>query len=73
MVINYDKWYRICKNYKFNMNLGILCSIIHEKPNFVDECRDYIHDPLREEKIKIEKRKWYGMDDSACHGKLVSL
>jgi hypothetical protein len=58
-MIDYDKWCRQCKNYEFKMESGVLCGLTHEKPDFVEECKDYVHDETREEKLKNEERKYF--------------
>ncbi len=45
-----------CKHYEFDWQKGVLCSLTHAKPDFVDQCPDYVLDANRPE-LTIKKMK----------------
>lgn len=40
-----------CKNKKFDMKQGVLCGLTLRKPNFDNTCKDFVIDPVEEQKI----------------------
>ena len=56
--MDYNKFCKRCKNYEFNFQKGILCSLTLEKPLFTGECKDFILDPERDKKTSNSNQKF---------------
>jgi len=41
-----------CKNQKFTMEKGIVCSLTNNKASFEKTCKDYIEDPIAKRKVE---------------------
>lgn len=54
-MIDYDKWCRRCKHYKFEMSAGILCGLTHQKPDFQGDCPVFEYDPAGDQKVKMQQ------------------
>lgn len=57
LVIDYDKFCRKCKFYSSSLQNGVLCGIDHQKPNFIEKCKNFILDPEREKKVDYQIKK----------------
>ena len=46
-----------CTNKSFNPNLGLVCGLTGEKPDFIDTCPSFSLDPSAKAKMEIEMEK----------------
>lgn len=56
-----------CKNQKFDMQKGVICSLTNEQATFEDSCLDYIEDPIAKEQNlqRKEQRRDMTIDDES--------
>jgi hypothetical protein len=51
-----ESYCSICKNYKFNLEKGVICGLTNERPSFWEECSDFKKDRKREKEILVKAR-----------------
>tara|TARA_R110001592_G_scaffold125325_2_gene335223 strand:- start:3561 stop:3986 length:426 start_codon:yes stop_codon:yes gene_type:complete len=47
------KYCVICKNRKIDRGTGLICSLSNKKPDFIDECKDFILDEKEDQRRLI--------------------
>ncbi|MCK4662290.1 MAG: hypothetical protein KAT68_05455 [Bacteroidales bacterium] len=62
------KFCQVCKNRKFNPQIGLICGLTNEKAQFTDTCESYDEDSelikREKERAEVNPKKWKKSDDN---------
>lgn len=62
-MINYDYFCSRCKNHEFFLKEGVLCKLTNAKPDFVDECNNFILDLDRDRKQEYAYKRLEALEE----------
>ena len=55
--LDYNEYCKRCRHYSSSVMEGILCGITGKKPPTVTSCKDFVIDPVRDQKLKAKHEK----------------
>jgi len=71
-MINYDYFCGRCINYQFSLNEGLLCKLTQKKPDFIDECTDFVLDSNREQRQHNEQKRLDALEERSAENEALA-